>query len=322
MMNIHIDKTGDFGFVTTKEAFHGRILGRNRREIATIEYDNSTLRAKLLITMGADSIRLSSHGKYLTGTAGDFLINGTKYGRYNHTNLHSLEMSTCAGEMILQVAEDDADRRFLWAYRQGESRGNAKAYSSSKYALLLGRDYALASVLRPMDNPFFFAPDMSFELLNDADEEVFHQRSKEEQLCILVCSCWWLCDQLHHAKSGVDPVAENWRRLSVPSTLCIGNRLTFLPEFLEPRNPRVEFLSTQPVFMWLWLVVALVLGLVILPVCQGGFTSDAVAFVIYSTIIPVSWIEFCRFWNKRAKQRLKHLEEQLNARETEPSFNR
>lgn len=322
MMNIHIDKKGDFGFVTTKEKFQGRILGTNRQVIATLEYDNSTQRAKLLITMGEDSISLCSHGKYLTGTAGDFLINGTKHGRYDHTKLPSLEMSNCAGKMILQVAEDDTDRRFLWAYRQGESRGNAKAYSSSKYALLLGRDYALASVLRPMGSPVYFADNMSFELMQDADEEVFLQRSKEEQLCILVCSCWWLCDRLHHAKSSVDPVADNWRRLSVPSTLCIGNRLTFLPEYLEPRNPRVEFLSTQPVFMWIWLVVALVLGLVILPVCQGGFTSDAVAFLIYSTIIPASWIEFCRFWNKRAKKRLKHLEEQLNAREPEPFFKR
>ena len=212
------------------------------------------------------------------------------------------------------MAEDDANRRFLWAYRQGESRGNAKAYSCSKYALLLGHDYALASILRPMDSPVYFAANMSFELMSDADEEVFYQRSKEEQLCILVCSCWWLCDRLHHVKSSIDPVAENWRHLSVPSTLYIENRLTFLPESLDSRNPRVEFLSTQPVLMWLWLVVALVLGLVVLPVCQGGFTSDTVAFIIYSTVIPASWIELCRFWNKRAKTRLKHLEEKLNTR--------
>ena len=38
-MNVLIDKKGDFGFVTAKEAFHGRILDRNRQEIATIEYD-------------------------------------------------------------------------------------------------------------------------------------------------------------------------------------------------------------------------------------------------------------------------------------------
>ena len=133
-MNVLIDKEGDFGFVTTKEAFHGRILGRNRQEIATIEYDNSTQRAKLRITIGEDSISLCSLSKFLAGTAGDFLINGKKYGRYDHTKPDSLEMSTCAGELILQVAEDDTNRRFLWAYRQGESRGNAKAYSSSKYA--------------------------------------------------------------------------------------------------------------------------------------------------------------------------------------------
>ncbi len=313
-MNVLIVKKGDFGFVTTKEAFLGRILDRKHQEIATIEYDNSTQRAKLLITMGEDSISLCSLSKFLAGTAGDFLINGKKYGRYNHTKPDSLEMSTCAGNLILQVAEDDTNRRFLWAYRQGESRGNAKAYSSSKYALLLGHNYALASILRPMDSPFYFAANMSFELMSDADEEVFYQRSKEEQLCILVCSCWWLCDRLHHVKSSVDPVAESWRHLSVPSTLYIENRLTFLPECLDSRNPKVEFLSTQPVLMWLWLVVALVLGLVVLPVCQGGFTSDAVAFMIYSTVIPASWIELCRFWNRRAKTRLRHLEEKLNAR--------
>jgi hypothetical protein len=66
--------------------------------------------------------------------------------------------------------------------------------------------------------------------------------------------------------------------------------------------------------MWLWLAVDLVLGLVVLPVCQVGFTPDTVAFVIYSTVIPASWIELCRFWNRRAKTRLRNLEEELNAR--------
>ena len=79
-MNVLIDKKGDFGFVTTKEAFHGRIVGRNRQELATIEYDNSTQRAKLLITMGEDSISLCCLSKFLAGTAGDFLINGKNTG--------------------------------------------------------------------------------------------------------------------------------------------------------------------------------------------------------------------------------------------------
>ena len=73
-MKVLIDKEGDFGFVTTKEAFHGRILGRMHQEIATIEYDNSTQRAKLLITMGEDSISLCSLSKFLAGTAGDLTI--------------------------------------------------------------------------------------------------------------------------------------------------------------------------------------------------------------------------------------------------------
>ena len=111
-MKVLIDKKGDFGFVTTKEAFHGRILDRKHQEIATIEYDNSTQRAKLLITMGEDSISLCSLSKFLAGTAGDFLIDGKKYGRYNHTKPDSLEMSTCAGNLILQVAEDDTNRLY------------------------------------------------------------------------------------------------------------------------------------------------------------------------------------------------------------------
>ena len=59
-MKVLIDKEGDFGFVTTKEAFHGRILDRKHQEIAPNEYDNSTQRAKLLITMGEDSISLGT----------------------------------------------------------------------------------------------------------------------------------------------------------------------------------------------------------------------------------------------------------------------
>ena len=302
-----------FGFVSTKEAFKGCISGKNHSEIANIEYDNSSNNARLLITMGDDSIKLTGVGKYLAGTAGDFLINGEKCGRYDNTKFSGLFMSNRDCLPILQVEEDDSERRFLWAYRQGETPGNAKAWSRPRYAQLLGGDYALASIICPTQRPVYFAPNMSFELMNSVDEELFYERGREEQLCILVCCCWWLCDQLHHVKSGMDPVSEDWRRVSVPSTLRIGKRLTFLPENLPRRNPKVEFLSTQPVFMWLWIACALILALVIFPLCQGSFSFYNIAFLVFSIGIPVCWIVFCSMWSKRVRKRLRLLEEQLNA---------
>lgn len=64
--------------------------------------------------------------------------------------------------------------------------------------------------------------------------------------------------------------------------------------------------------MWIWALTALVLGFIILPICQGSFTTGNIAFIIYSSIIPAAWIELCRFWSKRNKKRLKIVEEQLN----------
>lgn len=40
--------------------------------------------------------------------------------------------------------------------------------------------------------------------------------------------------------------------------------------------------------MWIWALTAIVLGFIILPICQGSFTTGNIAFIIYSSIIPAA----------------------------------
>lgn len=308
---ISFERTGTL--LQTFESFRGIIFGEDNREIASIGYVDSLDGGRLGIHMGDDSMELRSSRRFLTGSSGNIVLNGEVYGRYDFSNLlQPLILRDKSGQVIVMVEEDSADRRFLWAYRKGASRQESLAYARAEYALLTGPGYALASIVGPLHEPFYPATEARYSIMNAADEEVFLQKSRAEQLSILVCACWWLCDDMHPAKSKLRDGWEYAKRVSIPSFSIIQNRVVMSPHLLAPRNRQVELRHTQPILMWVWLACSLLLSLLILPACQGEFSADHVCVLIYSSIIPSIWILVCLWMNVNARKRLICTERRLN----------
>lgn len=304
---ITVERSG--ALLSTHVGFSGSIVSSDQRVLASVSYRDEPAGARLLICMEEETLELASTSRHLSGNSGRMLLNGEAFGSYDFRNLlQPLTLQTCDGRILMQVHEDDLQRRFLWAYRLGASRQEARAYAHAGYGLLVGAGFALASLVRPLNKPLRYSDAGVFSIMSDADERVFHTRSRAEQLCILACACWWLCDAMHPAKSHhVEAVLP----ADVPSTAVRNNRVTLLPPNLEPRNRRVELMAAHPVYMWLWLVCAILLSLVILPLYHGAFLAEHVGVLVYTSLIPGVWVLFCRISRQRGAQRLARLDEQM-----------
>lgn len=301
------------GILDSYESFHGTIIAKDNQKIATVEYKSSPEGCKLSIHIDKDSIELSSSNRHLTGSTGKILVNGEEFGHYDYRSLlHALSLFDKAGRAIVQVEDDSMDRRFLWAYRQGATWAESKEYARPEYALLVGVNYALASVVKPLYENRYNMKESKYSIMNDSDEYIFQQRNREEQLCILICACWWLGDSRHPAKSLQKDGWINANRVSIPSYEIIDNRLIITPLTLTARNRWKEFWATHPVLMWAWLVCSFVISFVVLPAYQGTFNADNIAFLVYSSIVPTIWILVCSLLNKGAVKKLYNIEDRLN----------
>lgn len=301
------------GILDSYESFHGTIIAKDNQKIATVEYKSSPEGCKLSTRIDKDSIELSSSSRHLTGSTGKILVNGEEFGHYDYRSLlHALSLFDKAGRAIVQVEDDSMDRRFLWAYRHGATWEESKEYARPEYALLVGVNYALASVVKPLYGNRYNMKESKYSIMNDSDEYIFQQKSREEQLCILICACWWLCDSRHPAKSLQKDGWINANRVSIPSYEIIDNRLIITPLTLTARNRWKEFWATHPVLMWAWLVCSFVISFIVLPAYQGTFNADNIAFLVYSSIIPTIWILVCFLLNKGAVKRLYNIEDRLN----------
>lgn len=294
--------------------FSGNIESGDSSVFASVAYQDNADTARLMIRTGDDVLEFVSHKRFLSGSEGCIMLNGAAFGSYDFRNLlQPLVIRSSDGRILMQVHEDDPHRRFLWAFRQGASRREARAYAQAGYALLVGEDYALASLVRPLNKPLHYSDTAVFGIMSDADERVFRARSRVEQLCILACACWWLCDVFHPAKTRhfASPLPAG-----IPSSDVRYNRATITPQNLEPRHQRDEFMATHPVFMWLWLVCASVFSLVILPLSQGDFLLEHVGVMVYTSLIPASWILFCHISLRNGLQRISRIEDALHSTNT------
>ena len=301
------------GILDSYESIHGTIIAKGNQEIASIEYKSSPEGCKLSIRIDKDSIELSSSYRHLTGYTGKILVNGEDFGHYDYRSLlHALSLFDKKGKAIVQVEDDSMDRRFLWAYRQGATWEESKKYARPEYALLVGENYVLASVVKPLYETLYKMKESKYSIMNDSDEYIFQQRKREEQLCILICACWWLCDSRHPAKS---LQKDGWitpNRVSIPSYEIIDNRLVVSPHHLAVRNRGKEFRATHPVLMWVWLVCTFSISFIFLPAYQGTFNADNFAFLVYSSIVPAIWILVCFLLNKSDIQKINKIEDRLN----------
>lgn len=312
-MDAFIVREWNGGILDSYESFHGTIIAKDNQEIATIEYKSTPEGCKLSIRIDKDSIELSSSCRHLTGNTGKILVNGEDFGHYDYRFLlHALSLFDKKGKAIVQVEDDSTDRRFLWAYRQGATWEESNKYARPEYALLVGENYVLASVVKPLYETLYKMKESKYSIMNDSDEYIFQQRKREEKLCILICACWWLCDSRHPAKSYLKDGWINANRVSIPSYEIIGNRLVVSPHHLAVRNRGKEFWATHPVLMWVWLVCTFSISFIFLPAYEGTFNADNFAFLVYSSIIPAIWILVCFLLNKGAVKRLDNIEERLN----------
>lgn len=311
-MKIQLQSPAAKKFISLYIPLEGRIISKDGREIAALEYRHSAdCFPRLIIRMGDDMIDIRSDCR--TGSKGEIRINGTRYGRFDCTLSHYPQFFNQSGARILHIESDSLDRRFLWAFRNGFSRKEAKAYAAARHAILAGPGYVLASIYSSVYAPESLWGNVVYPLMNEPDEQIWQEQDTETRLCILAGACWWLCYGLHYASKEAEHSVKPWDvQVNVPSTLCLDGRIIMAPEHLPPVNAKAEFLATRPVLSGSWLACSLLCCLIILPLTQHEFNTDCLAAAIYTSIIPLIWILVCRYLRNRSARKIRAIEQQLN----------
>lgn len=312
-MKVSIQSPASKKFISLYIPLEGRIYTESGQMIATLEYRHSAdCFPRLSIQMGEDVIEIRSDCR--TGSKGEICINGSRRGRFDCTISHYPMFFDNSGTRMLHIESDDSDRRFLWAFRNGFSKKDAKAYAAARHALLVGPDYVLASINSSVYGPDSLLNNSLYPLMNESDEQMWASQSTEKQLLILIGACWWLCSGLHYASKESEHAVRSWDvQINVPSTLCQDGRLILNPEHLPPVNAKTEYMATQPLIAGIWLVCGLLLGLVILPLRQQEFNADCLAVTIYTSIIPAIWLAVRHLLSKNSAKKIKEIEIQINS---------
>lgn len=312
-MKVSIQSPASKKFISLYIPFEGRIYSGNGQMIATLEYRHSAdCFPRLSIQMGEDVIEIRSDCR--TGSKGEICINGSRRGRFDCTISHYPMFFDNSGTRVLLIESDDSGRRFLWAFRNGFSKKDAKAYAAARHALLVGPDYVLASINSSVYRPESLLNNSLYPLMNESDEQMWASQSTETQLLILIGACWWLCSGLHYASKESEHAVRSWDvQVNVPSTLCQDGRFILNPEHLPPVNAKTEYLATQPLIAGIWLVCGLLLGLVILPLRQQEFNADCLEVTIYTSIIPAIWLAVRHLLSKNSAKKIKEIEIQINS---------
>lgn len=312
-MKISLQSPACKKFISLYKPLEGRIFSEDGRLLATLEYHHSAdCFPRLSIRMGDDNIEIRSDCR--TGSKGELRINSSRQGRFDCTISHYPVFFDKSGNRILYISADDSDRRFLWAFRNGFSKKEAKAYAAARHALLVGTGYVLASINSSVYGPESLWNNAVYPLMNEPDEQLWASSSTETRLLILIGACWWLCAGLHYASKDRDLSVKSWDvQVNVPSTLCRDGYTTLNPECLPPVDAKAEFLATQPLIAGIWLVCGLLYGLLILPLSLQEFNTDCLAVTIYTSLIPAIWLLVRHYLHKSAAQKLKEIELQINS---------
>ena len=311
-MKVSIQSPATKKFISLYIPLEGRIYSESGQMIATLEYRHSSdCFPRLSIQMGENTIEIRSDCR--TGSKGEICFNGSRRGRFDCTISHYPMFFDNSGARILHMETDDSDRRFLWAFRNGFSKKEAKAYAAARHALLVGPDYVLASINSGVYRPDSRMNNSLYPLMNESDEQIWASQSTETQLLILTGACWWLCYGLHYASKESEHAVRSWDvQVNVPSTLCLNGRIILAPEHLPTVNAKAEFLATRPVLAGIWLACSLLCCLIILPLTQHEFNADCLAAAVYTSIIPLIWILVCRYLRQSSVRMIRSIEQQLN----------
>ena len=136
---------------------------------------------ELLIKLGSNELRAEvTQGDFANG-GGTIFYNGERIGNWFGKIPGRLTVMDTRRITILRLEEDDWSRRFKWAYRNGFSWRQAWRYASWGY-LLIGKNYALASIIDPHFNWEFAASHPPF---NEEDHQMVCSLPPQEQLLVL-----------------------------------------------------------------------------------------------------------------------------------------
>lgn len=104
--------------------------------------------SELLIRLHSNELRVNiTQGSFFDG-GGPIFYNGKQIGNWFGKIPGIFSINDMRRITIVQLKIDDWKRRFKWAYRNGVSWKQAWQYASWGY-LLIGKNYALASVINP-----------------------------------------------------------------------------------------------------------------------------------------------------------------------------
>lgn len=93
---------------------------------------------------------------------------------------------------------------------------------------------------------------------------------------------------------------------------------SFEEDIKDKNNQHIASFSYEkvvyPLSAWIWLVGAFFTTIIFLPIYYGEFNSDVMAAFIYSSIIPIIWIIYSTYENRKVKKYITRIENEINTK--------
>ena len=250
--------------------------------------------SELLIRLHSNELRVNiTQGSFFDG-GGPIFYNGKQIGNWFGKIPGIFSINDMRRITIVQLKIDDWKRRFKWAYRNGVSWKQAWQYASWGY-LLIGKNYALASVINPN---FGWQYGASSNPFNEDDAQIVRALPPQEQLTILFVVLRRLCSVYPGMTRSPSWIGLGHACPNVSSCVRIDkggqSYLTLDPKKISVRNNASrwlgEFMATGHPFCWLIITVCLLAGIFVpgKGAVIGGvaFGSVTICYLILNLIIP------------------------------------
>lgn len=230
---------------------------------------------QFLIRFGSNELSANiTQGSFFDG-GGAIFYNGERIASWSGKIPGIFTITDMRRITILQLKIDDWERRFKWAYRNGISWKQAWQYASWGY-LLIGKNYALASIINPN---FGWQYGASSNPFNKDDNQIVQGLPQQEQLLLLFVILRRLCGVYPGMTRSPSWVGLGSACPDVPSCAKINkgsqSYLTLDPKKISFGNNVSrwpgEFMATGHPFCWL--IIAICLAVCIFVPGKGAFVG-------------------------------------------------
>lgn len=181
-------------------SWRGEFFSEAGEKIAAVEYAEHTSKAVLTISCPGSIFEMISTTESFHGSSsgwgggGKMLHNGKPVYTFTAKTPAEIEVKTArprAARSVLKSGIDSWNRRFRWAYRQGEPWYKAWQYASWGH-ILMGDKYCFCSMYHIGAGRRLFRMDQH-PVFNAADEQVWATLKDTEKLLVLALSARHLC---------------------------------------------------------------------------------------------------------------------------------